>query len=80
MDKIAKLLKKLSPRERDVVEQAIVDILTNNLATYDQKKLRGHANLYRIRVSQIRIVFVKSKDDAQILLIERRNENTYKDF
>ena len=80
MDKIRKCLQRLSTKERAWVEQAIIDILNGNLAGYDLKKMRGHANLYRIRIGQIRIIYIEGKNDAQILMIDRRNDNTYKDF
>jgi len=80
MDKISKYLKRLSTKERAWVEQTLVDILDGNLTGYDLKKMRGHANLYRIRIGQIRIIYIEGKNDTKILMIDRRNDNTYKDF
>ncbi len=80
MDKIGKFIVRLSPKEQAWVKQALTDIIADNLSGYDLKKMKGHSNLYRVRIGQIRIVFVDGKTEQRILLIDRRNDNTYKDF
>lgn len=80
MDKTDKFIARLSPKERAWVQQAIADILAKNLSSYDLKKMKGHANLYRIRIGSLRLVFIEGKTDARILLVERRSDTTYRDF
>lgn len=80
MDKITKFLRRLSPKEQDQLATVIADIITGKVSGYDQKKMKGHANLYRIRVGDIRIVYIDLNTEQRILLIERRNDNTYRDF
>jgi len=80
MDKISKVLQRLTSKERSWVEKSLTDILSKNISHYDVKKMRGHANLYRIRVGQIRIVYLELKNDVQIIMIDRRNDHTYNEF
>lgn len=79
MDKIDKFLKKLQVGERRQIEEIVGKIVKNDLQKLDYKKLRGSQNLYRVRKRNIRIIFKKTDgQNATILSIERRRENTYK--
>jgi mRNA-degrading endonuclease RelE of RelBE toxin-antitoxin system len=80
MDKITKFLKRLTKKERERVMQAMVDIIADELAGYDQKKMKGHANVYRVRVGDIRIVYLELNNKRRILLVTRRDDTTYRDF
>ncbi len=80
MDKISKFIQRLTEKERARLERVIADIISDNLSGYDLKKMKGHANLYRVRTGDMRIVFIDLKTEKRILLIDRRNDNTYKDF
>lgn len=80
MDKNQKLLKKLSKKEFDTVQTTVEDILLGRTKHLDIKKMTGHKNLYRVRVQNIRIIFLKIESGIEILEISRRNENTYKNF
>lgn len=78
MDKNEKLLKKLTKIEFQTVMTAVGQILKNEVSTLDIKKLSGHKDIFRARLGNIRIIFLKSKDDIEILEIMRRNEKTYR--
>ena len=78
MDSIEKFLKRLSPKEREIVEDIIKDILSNTLHNLDIKKLRGEQGLFRVRKGNIRVVFFKKRDVTRIIFLGRRNENMYK--
>jgi len=80
MDKITKFLTRLTKKERDRVTQAMVDVIAGELACYNHKKMKGLANVYRIRVSDIRIVYLELEGERRIVLIDRRDDNTYRDF
>lgn len=80
MDKITKFLRHLTPKEREKLEEVISNIIADNVANYDRKKLKGHSNLYRIRVNDLRVVYIDLDDGKNIILIERRSESTYKNF
>jgi mRNA-degrading endonuclease RelE of RelBE toxin-antitoxin system len=79
-DKIQKLLKKLKPKELDVVKLLLLRLKLDDTEGLDIKQLKGHSDLYRVRKGQIRIVFRKSGDEILIVRIDRRNEKTYKDL
>ena len=80
MDKIEKALKKLSAKEREVVEEILKRIKSNDVQNLELKKLRGVDDIFRIRKGDIRIIYKKTKDQIFILAIERRSEKTYRDF
>ena len=80
MDKITKFLTRLSKKERDRITQAMVDVIAGELNGYHRKKMKGQANLYRIRVGDIRIVFLELNGERRILLVDRRDDTTYRQF
>ncbi len=78
MPNIRKLLSKFSKEERLVLESLINTILSLNWCNLDIKKLKGYPNIFRVRKGKLRIIFSKDKTSINILLVERRNDNTYK--
>jgi len=80
MDRSAKFLKKLSKTELRAVESVLTQVLSSNISGLDVKKLRGYKDVYRVRVENIRIVFLDTLDTLTILLISRRSEKKYKEF
>lgn len=80
MDKITKFLTRLTKKERDRVTQAMVDVIAGDLSGYNRKKMKGHANVYRIRISDIHIVYLELDGERRILLVDRRGETTYRQF
>jgi len=80
-DKITKFLRKLSSRELDKISKIKDKITINNLNGMNVKKLSGHANLYRVRIGRIRIIFENiDKDTNSIKKIDFRDDKTYRDF
>lgn len=80
MDKITKFLQRLTKKECTRVTQAMIDIIAGEFGGYNHKKMKGHANLYRVRVGDIRIVYLELKRERRIVLVARRNDATYHDF
>lgn len=80
MDKIAKLLKKLSAKEREQIEVSLVALLSGKTENLDIKKLKGTDDIFRVRAGPLRIIFKKERDDIRILDIARRDENTYRSW
>lgn len=80
MDKTAKLLKKLSKDEFQIVMTVVEQILKNQVSDLDIKKLSGQKDIFRARIGTIRIIFLKNKNDIEILEIMRRSEKTYKQY
>ncbi len=82
MDKLQKLLKRLSPKEREQLEKLLKKLLAGETKNLDIKKLKGTADVYRARTEELRVIFTKQKGSArvQVLDVSRRNEKTYQDF
>lgn len=77
MDKIEKLLNKLSEKERAVLKALLTQIKTGNLENLDIKKLVNRENIFRIRKGKLRIIIHKTTNSITILTVERRSDNTY---
>ncbi|KKW17728.1 MAG: RelE/StbE replicon stabilization toxin [Parcubacteria group bacterium GW2011_GWB1_50_9] len=79
MKGIDKLLRKLSSKEREIIEVLVGKIIARDIKGLDCKKLRGLRNLFRVRKGNIRIIFeLKSDEEPMIISVERRSEDTYK--
>jgi len=79
MDKISKVLRKLSVCERNVVKTLLNKIKNSSLDGTDIKKLKGHENIFRASKGKIRIIYkIDDEGEIQILTIARRSENSYK--
>lgn len=78
MNKIEKLLNKISKKDRDALLFTIETILAGkDISHLKPIKLEG-LNLYRIRKGDFRIIFHKEDDFIVIDSIKMRNENTYR--
>jgi mRNA-degrading endonuclease RelE of RelBE toxin-antitoxin system len=80
MDKIDKFLCKVDKNEYAKIMRAISDVLEHKTSSYDVRKLRGHQDVYRIRIGSTRIIFRQLTDDIEVLDIGRRSEKTYRQF
>jgi len=78
MDRAAKFLNRLLPKERLALEEIFAKVLAHDFSGLDVKKLKGGKNKFRVRKGQIRIIFKKTDNDILILSIERRGDATYK--
>jgi len=80
MDKLTKLLKKLSEKQREYLEEVLYALVSGKTPALDIKKLKGVEEVYRVRVGDIRIIFQKNGGDIRVLEISRRDECTYKNY
>ena len=81
MDRLDKALAKLSVKERQRVKIILGKIKASDFVGLNLKKLKGPDNICRVRQGQLRIIYqVGSSGIIKILLIERRNDHTYRDF
>lgn len=81
VDRIRKVLRRLSPRERKQLTDTIRLILQNNLVGMDIKKLAARDDIYRVRKGDFRIIFCKiTEGENRIIAIERRSDTTYNEF
>lgn len=80
MDKLTKLYKTLSPKERLLVAKAFSLLIAGDFQALDIKKLKGVEDVYRARIGRIRVIFHKEGSAVEILDVSRRNENTYRNY
>jgi mRNA-degrading endonuclease RelE of RelBE toxin-antitoxin system len=77
MDKIKKILEKLSAPERKVLKNLLAQLKADNLKGLDIKKLKGQINIFRVRKGKFRIIYQISAQKIKILYLERRCDHTY---
>lgn len=78
MNKIEKLLRKISKKDRDALLKIVEEIIIGkDISHLKPIKLEG-LELYRIRKGNFRIIFHKENNSIIIDSIRMRNENTYK--
>ena len=77
MDKLAKALAKMSDNDRQRIRDIIKKIYIRDFIDLDFKKLAGRDDIYRVRKGDWRIIFRLIKNEATILAIEKRSDNTY---
>ncbi|MBU2542783.1 type II toxin-antitoxin system mRNA interferase toxin, RelE/StbE family [Patescibacteria group bacterium] len=77
MDKIEKLLRKISRKQREKLFQIIEKLLSGDRGELDIKKLKN-TDFYRLRSGRFRIIYHKEKANIIIDSIKLRDENTYK--
>ena len=77
MDKIEKLLRKISKKQRENFLSIIEKLLNNNKKGLDIKKLKN-TDFYRLRAGRFRIIYHKENKEIIIDSIKLRDENTYK--
>ena len=81
VDRINKVLGKLSAKERTHILRVLEQIQSGNLSTLDVKKMKGLEGVYRVRVGSFRIIFLmRDGKTASIIAVERRSDTTYNQF
>jgi len=77
MDKIEKLFRKISKKQREYLLSIIEKLLSNNKKGLDIKKLKN-TDFYRLRSGRFRIIYHKENEENIIDGVRLRDENTYK--
>ncbi|PIT87072.1 MAG: hypothetical protein COU31_04850 [Candidatus Magasanikbacteria bacterium CG10_big_fil_rev_8_21_14_0_10_40_10] len=77
MDKIEKLLRKISKKDRERLLQIVELLVLNKTKNLDVKKLKN-TDFYRLRSGRFRIIYHKENKEIIIDAIKLRDENTYK--
>lgn len=80
MDKVSKLLKKLTGPEKKVLQKLLKQVGRTGLEGLDVKRLVGREDIFRIRKSDLRVILRLEKGKFFILTVERRSEKTYKNI
>lgn len=78
MDKIDKGLEKLIPKDREKIKDILKTLQSGRFDNLDIKKLKGTADIFRIRKGNLRIIYQIRDNQVFILKIGRKNEKTYK--
>ncbi|MBU3925665.1 hypothetical protein KJ763_00650 [Patescibacteria group bacterium] len=79
MDEIEKLFRKISKKDRSLLQKIILDLLSNR-KNFNVKKLKN-SDFYRLRKRKFRIIFhYNSQKEIIIDSVRIRHEGTYKDF
>ena len=77
MDKIEKLLKKISRKERQRLLDIIKKLMKKNTKDLNVRKIKN-TDFYRLRSGRFRIIFHFDKKEIFIDSIKLRDEKTYK--
>ncbi len=77
MDKIEKLLRKISKKQRENLLSIIEKLLNNNKKGLDIKKIKK-TDFYRLRAGRFRIIYHKEDKEIVVDSIKLRDESTYK--
>lgn len=80
MDKIEKALNKLSEKEKAIVKTLLERLRSGETTGLNIQQLRGFPGIFRIRKGAIRIIFRTHEGSICLLKIDRRSEDTYRDF
>lgn len=80
MNGIEKFYKTTSLKEKIILDEVINKILEKRLNGLNIKKLLGLRSLYRARKGGFRIIFYHKGDDVRLVDVDRRDDNTYKQF
>ena len=81
MDKINKALLRLPDKQRQLLLAAFARVVAGNTDGLDIKKLRGHSDLYRLRVGDSRLVYrVEPSMEPVVVFVGKRDDQTYRDF
>ena len=73
-DNVTKFVRKLTPKQREVIEELLLRVKSGDLAGLDVKKMKGEGGLYRVRKGKVRLVFEK---DSRVVKVDYRG-NIYK--
>jgi len=77
MDKIEKLFRKLSEKERESIADIVEKLVAGKSAGLNIEKIEG-TDFFRAKKGRLRVIFHYVKKSAIIDSIKLRNERTYK--
>lgn len=71
-------MRKLSAREAAKIADVIELLVAGKTSGLDIKQLKGHRDIFRVRVGKHRIIYKQEFGELVVLHIAGRNEGTYK--
>ncbi|NJF24769.1 type II toxin-antitoxin system RelE/ParE family toxin [Thermococcus sp. Bubb.Bath] len=76
--KALKELSSLPETERKLLKDRISKLTFFPLARLDVQKIKGYANVYRLRVGEYRVIFEYNKNEHAVKVLKvRKRENVY---
>lgn len=81
MDKIEKLFRKISKKDREKLITIIRQLTSGKLAGFNIQKIKN-SDFYKIRKGNFRIIFHYAGQSKETIIdnVTLRNEGTYKNF
>lgn len=79
-DKLVKFLAKLSPADRARILEVMRQIRLGCVADLDVKSMKGHKNLFRVRVGRFRVIYREESGRFTVIHAGKRDDQTYRDF
>ncbi len=79
MDKIEKLLRKISQEDRQRIFKLINDLDQGNQIGFKIIKIKN-SDFYRIKSGNFRVIFHYENNDVVIDAVKLRNKDTYKNL
>lgn len=79
MDRIQKILKKLTKKKQQVIVEIWQKIINNDISNLKPEKLTGFSNYYRIRSGNLRLVY-KVENGKNILVNIDHRKDIYKNI
>ena len=80
MNKLDKVLARLSSKEREQVKKILQQLTAKSFSGLNIKKLKERDDIYRVRKGDLRIIYRVDNEEIFILTIERRSEKTYRGY
>lgn len=81
VDRIDKVLRSISFKERKNVLGIIEELKSGKIPHADIKKMQGIEHVYRIRKGSFRIIFqMMNRETIRIIDVERRSDTTYNSY
>ncbi|MFH1789657.1 MAG: type II toxin-antitoxin system RelE/ParE family toxin [bacterium] len=78
VDKIQKALNKFTRKNKDQIQNILINLKKGENKNYDIKKLKGYNDIFRLRKGKIRIIYrILEKNKIQLITIEKRSDTTY---
>ena len=77
MDKLEKLLRKISEKERKLLKEVISELVVGKVEGKDIIKIKD-TDFLRLKKGKFRIIFHYDKNNVIIDSVRIRNENTYR--
>ena len=78
MEKWIKYVSRLRRKEQLLLLETVGLIMKNQTAGLAMKKLKGHKNVYRVRIGRYRIIFEAGKTQNFIIKVDEKDDHTYK--